>query len=239
MKRVLLLFFIVNTTLFIYGQTTKTVNNSTSGNLKNLITATEQNTVTTLTVTGSIDARDFAFMRDKLKVLSVLNLSMASIKAYTGTEGTNTGVNTTYNAYEIPLYAFYDPALFTYKGTLTSINLPSTATKIGEKAFYYAYSLSSLNTIPASLTKIGSLAFYGCSSISSFSVAPSNPRYSTSSGVLFNKSKDSLFIFPPAKGNSYSIPTTVKHIGSSAFDNCYKVSSVSIPTSVTSIGSYA
>jgi hypothetical protein len=31
----------------------------------------------------------------------------------------------------------------------------------------------------------------------------------------------------------------VKHVGSSAFDNCLKVSSVTIPSSVTSIGSYA
>lgn len=223
----------------LIAQTTKSLNVATQGNLKNLITTTEQKTITTLTLSGSIDARDFAFMRDKMSVLAVLNLTMVSIKAYTGTDGTNSGVNTVYNANEIPIYAFYDPLLFTYKSTLTTINFPSTTSKIGEKAFYYCSNLSSTITIPASLTKIGDAAFYGCSSISTFSVVPSNPRYSSSSGVLFNKSQDSLFIFPPAKGNSYTIPSTVKHVGSSAFDNCYKVTSVTIPTSVTSIGSYA
>jgi len=232
-----ILFFLAGINLI--AQTTKTLNVATQGTLKNLITASEQKTVSTLTLTGSIDARDFVFMRDKLAVLSVLNLSMVSIKAYTGADGTNTGVNTVYNTNEIPIYAFYDPLLFTYKASLTSISFPSTTSKIGEKAFYYCSNLSSTITIPASLTKIGDAAFYGCSSISSFSVLPSNPRYSSSSGVLFNKSQDSLFIFPPAKGSSYTIPSTVKHVGSSAFDNCLKVSSVTIPSSVTSIGSYA
>ncbi|OIP83180.1 MAG: hypothetical protein AUK44_05975 [Porphyromonadaceae bacterium CG2_30_38_12] len=233
----IILFFFSGISLI--AQTTKVVNVSSQGNLKNLITTSEQTTVSTLTLTGSIDARDFAFMRDKLSVLAVLDLSMVSIKAYTGADGTNTGVYTAYIANEIPVYAFYDPLLFTYKATLTTIKFPSTTSKIGEKAFYYCYNLSSTIIIPASLTKIGDAAFYGCSSISTFSVVPSNPRYSSSSGVLFNKSQDSLFIFPPAKGSSYTIPSTVKHVGSSAFDNCLKVSLVTIPTSVTSIGSYA
>jgi len=231
------LFFLTGISLI--AQTTKVVNVSSQGNLKNQITTSEQRTVSTLTLTGSIDSRDFVFMRDKLSVLAVLDLSMVSIKAYTGADGTNTGVYTVYIANEIPIYAFYDPLLFTYKSTLATIKFPSTTSKIGEKAFYYCYNLSSTITIPASLIKIGDAAFYGCSSLSTFSVVPSNPRYSSTNGVLFNKSQDSLFIFPSAKGSSYTIPSTVKHVGSSAFDNCLKVSLVTIPTSVTSIGSYA
>jgi len=239
MKRLLILSFISLIAVLVYSQSIKTVNVSTAGTLKNLITSAETKTITSLTVTGNIDSRDFVFMRDKLSLLSVLDLSMATIKLYTGADGTNTGVYTVYNANEIPLYALYDPLLFTYKGTLTSIKFPSTTTKIGEKAFYYCYSLSGTIIIPASLTKIGSMAFYGCSSLSAFSVVGTNPRYSSGNGVLFNKNQDSLFIFPPAKGSTYTIPSTVKHIGSSAFDNCYKVSSVIIPSTVTSIGSYA
>lgn len=233
----IVLFFLTGISLI--AQTTKVVNVSTQGNLKNLITVSEQKTVSTLTLTGSIDARDFVFMRNKLSVLAVLDLSMVSIKAYTGADGTNTGVYTAYIANEIPIYAFYDPLLFTYKATLASIMFPTTATKIGELAFYYCYNLSSTITIPAALTKIGELAFYGCSSISAFSVVTNNPRYSSNNGVLFNKNQDSLFVFPPAKGSTYTIPSTVKHIGNSAFDNCLLVTSVTIPSSVTSIGSYA
>jgi hypothetical protein len=233
----LVLFLLINLTLL--AQTTKVINVTNQGNLKNLLTASEQKTVSTLTLTGSIDSRDFVFMRDKLSALAILDLSMVSIKAYTGSDGTNSGVITTYNANEIPVYAFYDPFLFTYKATLATIKIPTTTTKIGDMAFYYCYNLSSTITIPASLTRIGELAFYGCSSIQTFSVASGNPRYSSGNGVLFNKNQDSLFIFPPAKGSSYTIPSTVKHIGNSSFYNNYKVSSVTIPSSVTSIGSYA
>jgi len=141
-------FLVVNFTL--WAQTTKVINVSTQGNLKNLLTTSEQKTVSTLTLTGNIDARDFVFLRDKLSALAVLDLSMVSIKAYTGADGTNTGVNTSYNANEIPVYAFYDPMYFTYKATLATIKFPTTTTKIGEMAFYYCYNLSSTITIPAS-----------------------------------------------------------------------------------------
>jgi len=217
----------------------KTVNVSTQGTLKNLLTSTELKTVTTLTLSGNIDARDFAFMRDKMSLLSVLDLTLVNIKAYSGNDGTNTGVNTAYQANEIPVYAFYNPLLMTYKPGLTSIKFPVSIYKIGEYAFYYCSNLASTITIPAGLIKIGDYAFYGCTSITAFSVVSSNPRYSSGNGVLFNKNQDSLFIFPSAKGNTYSIPSTVKYIGKSAFDNCYKVTSVNIPSSVTGIGSYA
>lgn len=233
---ILIMILLVHT---LSAQTIKTVNVSTQGSLKNLLSITEQKTVSSLTLTGNIDARDFAFLRDKMTALSVIDLSMASIKAYTGADGTNTGVYLAYLANEIPIYAFFDPYLFTYKGTLTSIKLPTITTRIADMAFYYCYNLSSTITIPASLTKIGEYAFYGCSSISTFSVATTNPRYSSTNGVLFNKNQDSLFVFPPSKGGTYTIPTTVKHIGNSAFENCYKVTSITIPSSVKSIGAYA
>lgn len=229
-------FLFLNTIAF--GQI-KTLNVSTQGALKNLLTVSESKTITTLTITGNIDARDFMFMRDKMTALSILDLTLVTIKAYIGTDGTIAGVNTSYSANEIPPFAFYDPSMLTYKTTLASIKFPAYVTKIGEKAFYYCSNLANTIIIPATLTKISDYAFYGCTAISSFSVVSSNTRYSSNNGVLFNKSQDTLFIFPPSKGSSYTIPSTVKHIGNSAFDNCLKVSSISIPSSVTSIGSYA
>jgi len=69
---------------FVFGQTSKTLNVSTAGNLSNLITTTEASTITNLTISGNIDARDVAYMRDKITNLSVVDLSTATIKAYTG-----------------------------------------------------------------------------------------------------------------------------------------------------------
>jgi hypothetical protein len=117
MKRNLFFFSVLFISFFTFGQSIKTVNVTTQGTLKNLISVAESKIVSTLTLTGSIDARDFVFMRDKMEVLSVLDLSLVSIKTYTGTEGTNTGTYTTYGANEIPANAFYDPLLNTYKTT--------------------------------------------------------------------------------------------------------------------------
>ncbi len=239
MKKIILSLIILFTAQYIFSQSIKSINITTAGTLKDNISLTEQKTVTTLTVSGNIDARDFAFMRDKMQVLSVLDLNSSVINSYTGIQGTYSGSNTVYPANEIPVYAFFNPLLYTYKSSLTSIKFPSTTTKIGTQAFYYSWNLAGTINIPASLTSIADYAFYGCSSIASFTVANSNTRFSALNGVLFNKIQDSLFVFPPAKSGSYTIPTTVKHIGASAFESSYNLTSVIIPNTITSIGSYA
>jgi hypothetical protein len=239
MKKIILSLIFIFTFQYIFSQSSKSINIITAGTLKDNISLTEQKTVATLTVSGNIDARDFAFMRDKIQSLSILDLSASIIKSYSGNDGTYTGISTAYAANEIPIYAFFNPLLFAYKSSLTSIKFPSTTTKIGTQAFYYSWNLAGTINIPASLTSIADYAFYGCSSIATFTVANSNSRYSASNGVLFDKKQDSLFIFPPAKSGSYTIPTTVKHIGASAFENCYNLTSILIPNTITSIGSYA
>ncbi len=222
-----------------FSQTIKTINVNTAGTLSTLISEAEQKTITALTLTGNIDARDFVFMRDKMRVLSSVDLTLSTIKSFTGTDGTNTGTMTTYPANEIPAYSFYNPVYNTFKYTLTSFKLPSTTTSIGYLAFYYCTKLAGTVTIPASVKSIADYAFYGCTEISSFSVANNNPRYSSQNGVLFNKNQDTLFIFPGAKSGSYTIPSTVKHIGASAFEGQVNVTQLYFPSTLNSIGSYA
>ncbi len=233
----LLIFFFL--AQFFYSQTSKTINLTTAGTLKDNISLSEQKTINNLTITGSIDVRDFVFMRDKIELLSVLDLTSSAIKSYSGTEGTYLGSTTVYPANEIPAYSFYDPLLLTYKSSLTSIKFPAATSRIGIQAFYYCWNLAGSVNIPTSLTSIASYAFYGCSAVESFTVASSNTRYSAANGVLFNKSQDSLFIVPQAKSGSYTIPTTVKYIGASSFYNCTNLTSILIPNTVTEIGSYA
>ena len=226
-------------TTICFSQTIKTINVTSAGTLSSLITETEQKTVTTLTLTGNIDARDFVFMRDKLRVLSSADLTLATIKAYTGTDGTNTGLLTTYPNNEIPAYAFYNPVYNTFKYTLTSFKVPSNTTSIGYLAFYYCTMLTGSFTIPASVKSIADYAFYGCTQISSFSVASNNTRYSSLNGVLFNENQDTLFIFPGAKSGTYTIPSTVKHVGASAFEGQSNLMQLYFPATLNSIGSYA
>ena len=62
---------------------------------------------------------------------------------------------TTYSVTSIGDYAFY------YCSSLTSITIPNSVTSIGEGAFYGCSSLTSI-TIPNSVTSIGDYAFNGC-----------------------------------------------------------------------------
>ena len=138
------------------------------------------------------------------------------------TFGTNSGVQTTYPANEMPAYAFYNPALLSYKPSLTAVTLPANTVSIGYLAFYYCWNLTTIN-IPASVKSIAEYSFYGCYALGSFTVDSSNTRFSSTSGVLFNKAQDSLLVFPNAKTGNYTVPATVKHIANSAFENCYEI----------------
>ena len=224
--------------LSLQAQTTKTVHITSAGSLSTKISLSEQDNITDLTITGNLNAVDFAFIRDKIKHLSALDLTAVTIVAYSGMEGTYYGEYIDYPANELPHYSFYNPILLSYKPSLKSVVLPANITSIGYLAFYYCWNITSIQ-IPASVKIIPDYAFYGCYSLENISVPASNTNYSSVSGVLFKKAQDTLLVCPNAKGGSYVIPSTVKHIAHSAFENCFNLSLVSLPTSLISTGTYA
>ena len=104
--------------------------------------------------------------------------------------------------------------------------IPSTVTSIGNYAFYYCSSLTSI-TIPSSVTSIGNYAFPGCVGLTSITIPSSvtsvgNYAFNTCSGLT-----------------SITIPSSVTSIGTWAFSGCSGLTSITIPSSVTSIGNYA
>lgn len=122
---------------------------------------------------------------------------------------------------------------------LTSVNLGNGVVSIGDSAFNGCSKLTSF-TIPASVTSIGASVFGGCSALQAFSVNGSNANYSSQDGVLFDKERTELIRYPAAKTNtSYTVPSTVTAIDSSAFNYNSKLTSLTIPDSVTSIGGSA
>ncbi len=117
--------------------------------------------------------------------------------------------------------------------------LPDSVTSIGDWAFWYCTSLTSV-TIPDSVTSIGDRAFCDCTSLTDITVDADNTAYCSEDGVLFNKSKTELIQYPVGNARtSYTIPDSVTSIGNGAFYLCTKLTSVTIGNSVMSIGEQA
>jgi len=76
--------------------------------------------------------------------------------------------------------------------------------------------------------------------LTAITVESGNLNYSSLDGVLFDKNQTTLIKYPIGKtGSSYSVPSAVIFISSSAFYGCSGLTNVTIPSSVTSIGSGA
>lgn len=143
---------------------------------------------------------------------------------------------------------------------LQAITLPDTVKTIGEKAFYnckylkdvtWSTSLTSLEdgafsgtkietiTLPASLTKLNGRPFDNCASLKSVTVAADNANYTSEDGVLFNKAKTTLLLYPAAKvAFEYDTPNGLLEIADYAFANASLLETVRINEGVEKVGSY-
>ena len=103
--------------------------------------------------------------------------------------------------------------IFSQCDNLIGIEIPSTVSYIGDKAFHYLYGLEEII------------------------VNESNTNFSAENGVLFNKDKTQLICYPKGKADlQYSVPETVNSIKELAFTNNGSIQAIQIPESVTQIG---
>ena len=123
--------------------------------------------------------------------------------------------------------------------SLRNVTIPESVKNIGENAFNSCDGLTSL-TIPNSVTSIGEGAFYKCENLSSINVDANNKIYSSVNGVLYNKGRTELIVYPAGKMDaSFTIPNSVTGIAAGAFAGCKYLTSILIPNSVKSIGEMA
>ncbi|MCL2507652.1 MAG: leucine-rich repeat domain-containing protein [Oscillospiraceae bacterium] len=116
---------------------------------------------------------------------------------------------------------------------LKSITIPPNVTTIGGWVFQGCHELTSI-TIPQKVNSIGRAVFSYCYSLSQINVS-GNQFYKIVDGALLTADGTVLLAYPAARENaSYSIPNTVKIIGSCAFTYA-TFSSITIPNSVETI----
>src|ERR1035437_9918071 len=206
MKKLLFFVACLGFSMGMFAQVSKTLSLATAGTLLSSLTTTELTTVTNLTLTGYIDARDFKVMRDNMSVLTSIDVSGAIISAYTGMAGTYSTSSMSYPAYTISKKAFYKTASgFNY--SLQSFVFSSTTTTIDISAFNACVNLKAI-TLPSSLTTLADNAFTNCTGIINISL----PASITSIGNAVFSGCTAL--------NSVTIVQGVKSIGTFTFNNC-------------------
>jgi hypothetical protein len=131
---------------------------------------------------------------------------------------------------------------YTFPGTsATSVIVPDSVTNIGINTFAYCSTLTNV-ALGSGVAYIGQEAFFNwgcCASLITITVDPLNPFYSSLDGVLFNKSRTTLILYPQGRLGGYIVPDGVAAVGPNAFQQCDKLTSVIIPNGVTNIDDYA
>ena len=122
------------------------------------------------------------------------------------------------------------PPTVTYNGTTYPV------TSIDEIAFYCCEGLTSVD-IPSSITKIGNFAFGNCPVLACIVVESGNPRYDSRNNcnAIIETASNTLIV----GCKNTTIPNSVTEIGDGAFPNCEGLTSIDIPNSVTYIGDAA
>ncbi|MCM1569574.1 MAG: fibronectin type III domain-containing protein [Roseburia sp.] len=141
-----------------------------------------------------------------------------------------------------------------YTSYITTVNLPSTITEIGNSAFSGCTGLTDVE-FPSALSQIGNSAFSGCTSLPSLTL-PKTVESIKDSAFSGCTGLGSITIEPSDKtgfkvtlGSSVfsgctsleeiSLSGNVKSIGDSAFQGCTALKQVVLPEGVTSVGNQA
>ena len=128
-----------------------------SGTLESTLPVDELEKATTLSLSGTMDARDFKYLSDNMPTsLSALDLSQVEVTEYSDREALF-GNQTFYGAGELPSGCFAG-------SRIREIALPKNLVCIGDGAFAGCLNLEAL-TIPSSVKQIGNFAFSGASAL--------------------------------------------------------------------------
>lgn len=127
--------------------------------------------------------------------------------------------------YEIDNPIYYARHFYSDEDTLvTSLNIPSTATKIGNSNLTRWLDVTSV-VLPSNITSIGKSSFRGCSNLSSFTFSPN-----------ITSIPNTLFIDCAFSG-VFEVPEGITSVGSKWIWGQSNVTRLVFPSTITSIGS--
>ena len=128
---------------------------------------------------------------------------------------------------------------FRYCTRLESINIPNGVETIDGENFEFCDMLTTV-TIPESVIFLGNDVFAGCEKLQEIIVAPSNEEYTSVNGILYNKDKSNLLIYPAGKTETeFVVPSGVKTIGTYAFYLNQSLKSITLHKDIENIYSFA
>ena len=120
--------------------------------------------------------------------------------------------------------------------SLTSIEIPEGVVTIGGSVFYNCTSLVEI-TLSKTVSSIDYETFTNCYSLVRITVDENNPYLTSEGGVLFNKSKTTLMVYPINKpGQLYNVPESVTFIEYKAFSDNNNLINVNLHDHISRIG---
>lgn len=123
--------------------------------------------------------------------------------------------------------------------SLADVTISEGVTSIGPGAFWDCTSLTNID-IPGSVEGLGYDVFLDCANLTDINVSANNEFFSSVDGVLFNKGKTELIVYPRSKkAEVYTVPKSVRDLGTSAFSECPYLKSVILPDGLVTIGYYS
>ena len=134
------------------------------------------------------------------------------------------------------MYAFNMAAPWYHAASsIKSIVLGSKVTSITSEAFANCKSLESI-TLPEGIISVAAGAFLGCDNLSRINISDNNPYYTSVDGMLFNKDKTEIVIYPAGKTDAvYVIPDRVTTISRNVFIEPTYLQEIVIHAGVTNI----
>jgi len=115
---------------------------------------------------------------------------------------------------------------------VTSVQLPNSVEEIYSWAFNGSQNIKEV-TLGSKVNESLHPEVFSGSFVEKINVSSSNKYFASVDGIVFNKAKDKLVIFPPGRGGSYTVPKNVKTIGEMAFYNNYNLTNIDFAGVVT------